>query len=362
MTRMEITSDNLSAVKLWAKKLTLEVRDFTPIAPLIGENEDAIIHLKTATQKGKGDRITFDLLGLLDKDGVTEGEKLEGQEEIAQIYTDSLVINQLRTAVAVPADGTIDEQRASFNMQEKANKMLRNWFSRRLSIAAHLHWAGYTGDEVTIEGKKYKLSGVHYGFNKPTAPTKKRHLIANNKSSENELSEQDRFSLKHIDEAIMLAKTSNPTMQPVTINGDKVFVMYLHPAQVKDLRSNCDGGQWLDIQKSAYAGSRSKNPIFDGSLGMYNGVILREAVHVMPGLNNERKMKLNTRRAVLLGAQSLAVAFGRNMDHSYFKIIKETKDYENELGFACSTLFGIKKTKFNNEDYGTIVVSTYSDL
>ncbi len=362
MSRMHIPTSHDSAVKLWAKKLTIAVRDFTPIAPLIGENEDSIIHLKTATQKSKGDRVRFDLLGLLDADGVSEGETLQGREEVATIYSDSLLLNQLRTAVTVPADGSIDEQRLAYNLQEKAHKLLRNWFSTRLSLAAHLHWAGYTAEYLETNGKKTILKPVHYGFNKPTKPTEKRHLILGGKKRENDLTKEDRFNLSSIDQAVMLAKTSMPSLQPVTINGDKVYVMYLHPSQVKDLRTNCQAGQWLDIQKAAYSGSRSNNPIFDGSLGMYNGVVLREANHVMPGVTDEKSQCSNVRRAVLLGAQSLAIAFGQNIDHSYFKIISESKDYQNEIGFACSTLIGIKKTVFNKQDYGTIVISTYSDL
>ncbi|SPU27038.1 Uncharacterised protein [Candidatus Bartonella washoeensis] len=61
-----------------------------------------------------------------------------------------------------------------------------------------------------------------------------------------------------------------------------------------------------------YATSRAKNPIFDGSLGMYNGVILREAVHVTHGVNSTTNAPVqNVRRAVLLGAQSAVMVLGK---------------------------------------------------
>ncbi|WP_375660433.1 DUF4043 family protein, partial [Bartonella sp. CL74QHWL] len=84
--------------------------------------------------------------------------------------------------------------------------------------------------------------------------------------------------------------------------------LYLHPTQVMQLRTNTAVGEWLDIQKSVYATSRAKNPIFDGSLGMYNGVILREAIHVTHGVNSTNNTAVKSvRRAVFLGAQSAVI-------------------------------------------------------
>lgn len=128
-----------------------------------------------------------------------------------------------------------------------------------------------------------------------------------------------------------------------------------------DLRTNTNTGQWLDIQKAAYQGSRAKNPIFDGSLGMYNGVVLREAEHVTTGVNSSTGAEISTvRRAVLLGAQSCVAAFGMNRQPTRYKLVEELFDYQRELGVSAQTILGMKKTVFDNTDFGTIVVSTYA--
>ena len=50
---------SLLAVKHWSKILSHSARDTTPIAPLMGEDENSIIQVKTETRKEKGDSITF---------------------------------------------------------------------------------------------------------------------------------------------------------------------------------------------------------------------------------------------------------------------------------------------------------------
>jgi hypothetical protein len=109
-------------------------------------------------------------------------------------------------------------------------------------------------------------------------------------------------------------------------------------------------------------GSKQKNPIYDGSLGEYNNVILREAEHVVPGVNSATGAQINTvRRAVLLGAQSAVTAFGMKTAPEKYKRVEELFDYQRELGVSVQTVLGMKKTRFSNgEDFGTIVVSTYA--
>jgi hypothetical protein len=40
--------------------------------------------------------------------------------------------------------------------------------------------------------------------------------------------------------------------------------------------------------------------------------------------------------------------------------VEELFDYENQLGVSAGLIFGMKKTQFNSEDFGTIVVPTYA--
>jgi len=348
------------AVKTWSRQLATEVSKATAIAPLIGTSSNSIIQLKNESAKGAGDKVTFGLRRQLVGEGVSEGTLLEGNEEALATYSDTVMLNELAHAVRVKNEGTIDAQRVPFNLREEANAGLVDWYADRLSMTAFIHLCGYTGSALNFEGRSLKVSGLHTGFNKPAPPSANRIFRAGGKKSDSELTVKDIFDLSLVDKAVERAKLANPKIRPVRVNGENVYVIYLHPTQVTALRTNTSTGQWLDIQKAAYMGSRAKNPVFDGSLGMYNGVVLREAEHIMPGVDANGAEVPNVRRAVLLGAQAGVIAFGRGRSADSYKLVEELFDYQRELGVAAKTVLGFKKTVFDGEDFATLVISTYT--
>ncbi len=349
------------ANKLWSKKLAVEVSKATAIAPLIGTSTNSIIQLKDETQKAAGDKVTFGLRTQLIGDGVSESQVLEGNEEALTTYSDAIFINELAHAVRVKNDQTIDAQRVPFSLRDEANSGLTDWYADRLSMMFFMQVGGFTAPTMAFEGRTVTIAPVHYGFNAPTAPSSGRILRAGSQASDQALTSADVFNLQLIDKAVEAAKVANPKIRPVNVNGEKVYVMYLHPYQVTDLRTSTSTGQWLDIQKAAYMGSRANNPIFDGSLGMYNGVVLREAEHVVPGVNGSTGAQITTvRRAVLLGAQAAVTAFGMKTAPEKYKRVEELFDYQRELGVSVQTVLGMKKAVFNSQDFGAIVVSTYA--
>jgi len=346
------------AMRAWSKKLSTEALKSIAVAPLIGTGTDSIIQLKTEVQKSAGDRVTFGLRGKLVGTGVTENIVLEGNEEALSTYADTVVINELVHGVRVRGEGTIDAQRVPFNLREEAIAGLTDWYATRLSAALFAQLCGYTALNMIFEGTAVNMSPQRTGFNTPLAPSTGRMVIAGNKANEGALAAADTFNLSMIDVAVERAKLANPKIRPARVNGENVYVAYLHPSQVTALRTNTSPGQWLDIQKSAYMGSRAKNPIFDGSLGLYNGVVLRECEHVTPGVNSDGSRNDTVRRAVLLGAQAAAIAFGKRGSSERFTMVEETFDYQRELGVAAKTILGIKKTVFNGSDFGVVVMSS----
>ncbi|ATO57045.1 major capsid protein, N4-gp56 family [Bartonella sp. 1-1C] len=295
---------------------------------------------------------------------MTEGQALEGNETVR--------INELSHAGRVKYEGTIDQQRIPFNLREEVKSGLVDWYADRLSMMFFIQAAGYTAPWMKFEGHTTTIQPVHCGFNEPLEPSKLRVFRPENKKADEELTKDDKFTLSLIDMAVERAKLANPKIGPVRVNGESVYVMYLHPKQVTQLRTNTDAGQWLDITKAVYSGSRAKNPIFDGSLGMYNGVVLREAEHVPHGVHSKtQEPVLSVRRAVFLGAQSVILAYGRNngrvKDEPRYHLEEEFFDYKREFGIAAKTIIGMKKSwytlpysKQGAQDFGTIVLPCFS--
>lgn len=355
------------AVKTWERGLTAEWLKALRIAPLIGADKNSIIQLKDISTKGAGDRITFGLKYQLTGRGVTEGITLEGNEEALQVGNQALSINELAHAVRVKAEDTIEQQRVLFNLRQEAKDSIVDWYATRMAATFFIHACGYTGRNMTLIGRPItNLAPLFWGFNEVMAPSENRWIIAGGKNTEAELADGDGFNLQYIDHMVEWARLANPMIRPVRVDGDEWYVLYLHPSQVTQLRTNTDSGQWLDITKSNYRGTRENNPIVKGSLGRYNNVVLRSDEFVTPGLNADGTENTNVRRAVLLGAQSLVMGFGRNFGPNRFRTEEEYFDYKRELGVAVKTIFGMKKTRYSfcgqdaAEDYGTIVLSTFS--
>jgi len=355
------------AVKLWSKTLDHEALKFTDIVPLIGTDANSIIHHKTETSKGAGDKVTYGLRMQLTGAGFTENQLAEGNGESLTIYSDSIVINELGHVVGVKSSNTIDAQRVPFDLRVEARDGLADWYGKRYSQAFFNQVCGYSLQQDV------RFSGLQA----PLAPSAGRILRQSSKTDDGSLVSTDTFTINLIDKAKEAAITATPKIRPVRIGGrggneerrdynatlTDGYVMYLHPYQVTDLRTSTSTGQLLDIVKAAYIGrEETGNPIFSGAIGMYNGVVLRQAYDVTQGINtlSTPVPMPNTYRAVLLGGQACMMAFGQKDNPNKYRWNEELFDHKRRLEVSAWTIHGLKKTQFNGIDYGTVVVTTYA--
>ncbi|KQP50832.1 MULTISPECIES: N4-gp56 family major capsid protein [unclassified Methylobacterium] len=354
-------ANDAMAIKLWSKKLAVEANKSIDIDPLIGEGDGAIIQEKTETKKGNGDQVTFGLRMQLVGDGFSSSDVAEGNGEQLGTNSDKVTIDELGHVVGVKSENTIDQQRVPFNLREQARGGLADWFQTRKTKSFFAHVCGFTPvNALGTNAKKYSAN------NAVTAPSAGRIFRPNARANDTALVTGDFMTLDLIDKAVELAKTGGSTgkimIRPIVVGGRKVYVMYLHSTQVTSLRTNTASGQWLDIQKAAMAGMESsKSPIFSGALGEYNGVVLREAQDVTQGVSADGKTAVpNTRRAVLLGAQAATIAYGKAGGETRYRWNEELLDHKRNLEVSAWAIWGLKKTTFNGDDFGTIVVPTYA--
>jgi len=339
------------AVKLWSKKLSVEVLKETWIMQFAGDSSDSMVQIKDETQKSAGDKITYGLRMQLVSAGVQGDGTLEGNEESLVTYSDAVIINQLRNAVR--SAGRMSQQRVPFSVRDEALSGLRDWYADRFDLSGFNQLCGFTPQTNTSFTGNNAVVGVDAGHQKFMGG------VANDQS----LVVANTMSLSIIDFAVETAKITTPAIRPVRSGGREYYLGFLHPIQVTDMRTNTSTGQWLDIQKAAMTGGEiDDNPIFDGALGVYNGVILHSDYRVTQGVNSGTPTTAVTtaRRAVLAGAQALMLAYGRDNGPGRFTWVEELFDYENELGVSVGTIFGMKKTVFNSADFADIIMSTYA--
>lgn len=349
------------AVKLWSFKLAREALKKTYAKRFMGTKSNSLIQIKNETNKSKGDRIRITLRMQLTGDGVQGDGDLEGNEESLTTYTDDFVVNQLRHAVR--SEGKMTEQRIPFTIREEAMEGLSDWWADRWDTWMFNQLCGYTPQTDT------KFTG----HNAAAEPTRQVFPLAITADESLTSPTDHKFSLVLIDKAVERAKVTTtgavpPPIRPIMVDGKPYFVAFLHPYQVTDLRTTTTTTAaypvlWYDIHSSAMQGGRVKdNPIFSGALGEYNGVILHESTRVTQGANGTTPTTAvsTVRRAVLCGAQAAVCGFGQGHAKDTYDWFEQLFDYGNKLGVKAGCISGLKKSQYNSEDFGSIVMSSYA--
>lgn len=339
--------NNALAVKTWAAKLFHEALSITYASKFIGTTSDSLIQLRQELSKGPGDQITVGLRMQLAADGVLGDGVLEGNEEALVTYSDALLINQLRNAVR--SAGKMSEQRVTFSIREEAMMGLKDWWAGRIDYALFNQLGGNTAQtDLRYTGGNATIAPTSTHFVYPDGDTSEADVASSSSSS--------KMTLTLIDYAVEKAKTLAPLIRPVMVNGDPMYVLFLHPYQVTDLRTNTSTGQWLDIQKAVITGGKiGDNPIFTGAIGMYNNVVIHETIRVplAPG-------QTTVYRGIFCGAQAAIMGFGQNNSQNKMTWNEELFDFGNQLGVAAGMIFGIKKAVFNSSDFSTLILPTYA--
>lgn len=346
------TNDPLTN-KLYAKMLAVESITQTYVRKFMGSGPNSLIQVRNDTQKAAGDRITIGLRLKLTGLGVLGGNTLEGNEEAFTTNDQSIIINKLRHAARVKGQATIEQQRVPFDLRYEALDDLAQWWANTTDTWFANQISGNTAEsDVRLTG----LQSV-------VAPDSDHKMVPSGNTNDEDLSDTsgDLFSLGAIDACVERAKTLEPLIRPIKIMGQNFYVMFLHPSQVTDLRTeSAAAGTWYDIQARALSGGEiSGNPIFTGALGVYNQCILHEWERLPQGVNSSTGVAVaDTRRAVFCGAQAAWAAYGQGFGPGRYNWVEKLFDYDEELGVSAGCIGGLLKSRFNSADFASIVVST----
>lgn len=339
------------AVKLWSKKLFHEALKTTWIYRFLGTDTNSVIQIKDDLRKSAGDRVRCGLRMLLSGDGIQGDGTLEGNEESLVTFNDDIFIDQIRHAVR--SEGKMSEQRVPFSVREESRMGLQDWFADRLDTWFFNQVCGNTAEARTL-----------YTGNQATiAPDAAHRVWHDGQASEGSLVAANTMSMALIDKCVAQAKTLSPMIRPIRIDGGNYYVAFLHPFDVYQLRQDAStAGSWADIQRAAMEGGQlTKNPIFSGAIGMWNGVILHEATRIPNIVSTPAAGAITDyRRPVFCGAQAAAMAFGKNSGPGKMSWVEDTFDYGNQLGVSAGLIGGLKKTVFDSADFSTLVMATYA--
>lgn len=353
--------------KLWQAELYKDVMDnlYFQNNGLMGEGENNIIQVKSDLAKSKGETIYLPLTAKLSGNGVSGDSELEGNEEAISAYEETVTIDQKRFAVRLT--GTLDEQKNAYNMRNDAKSKLSNRMQEFIERQFFLKLGGVQNAALNDVGGNVIAADCVWS-NTPdyipdadeAAGTGKRFISAN-ASGNDSLAATDLMTPALISKAKLKAQLASPQIRPLKIDGRNHYAMFLHPYQAMDLKINP-----VFAQAMREAEVRGKtNPIFTGSLGVWDGVILYEHEYVpfldvsvagnsFRGYATGTDTNADCFRALLCGCQAGVFAQCKNPKGW----IEKTFDYENQTGFATGLIGGIQKVMFNNLEYGVIAVDT----
>ena len=305
--------------KVWAKKVWHEgVKDsyFDKFTATDGSN---VVHKNKDLENVKGDSVVFGLMMNLTGSGV-EGnrQKLAGAEDTLNIYDFTVNTKLVRNAVS---RYEADDQRTQYDMLKEIKIALKQWLSDWL-------------DDRLISRLSYN-------------PSNGEVLYASAAGTQSGITANDKLTTTIISRAKRKAMMHAPKVQPIKVDGMDKYIMLVHPWAARDLK---DDPKWLAAQQNANLRG-SKNPIFTGALGEYDGVILYEYERVQTG--NMGASSANVCQNLLLGKQAACFAVSRPAKH-----IEQTDDYGNIAGNGIAFYGAVEKTNFNGKDYGVINVMT----
>lgn len=316
----EWATGSAEAVKRWSDQAWVELPKLIYWNKLMGRGLNNVIQLKSELEGKPGDRISFTFIRKLQGNATEGDDDLENNEEQIQSYTDNVTINQKRHAVRLK--GMMSERRTAFDQRMVAKELLTTWLAEL--IDADIFAAIDNSPTVAV-----------YGGSATSVAT---------------IAAGDFLTTALITKLKTKAKKASPKIWPVKIGSKEYYVLIIHPDQESDLKVN--DPSWAQAQREAQVRG-DENPMFEGSVGVWDGVIVHCHEDIAIGTDFGSGSNLPGAYGMFVGRQAGAYAWGRRP-----RWVEKEFDYDNKTGFAIGAIYGVKKAVFNAADLAVISVRT----
>ena len=360
MARTQILSSDPGAVKAFSASVAVDVAKKSYFNSKLagGESQKLPVLMKTDLEAGAGDEVTMYLVAKLRGRPVQGSEKLEGREMRLSKYTDKLRVDKFRNGVNV--GDVMDQKRVKWSLRQQARDRLSDYIAEVEDEMTMMYAAGARGVGREIQ---HFPAGWTAWPNSFADPDTDHQVYGGDATSKASLTADDKLTLSVIDKLAAKAKlflgteTNGAKMEQVTVDGGKHFVLLTGVEAMYDLRREAGDQGWLAIQKAAAAAEGRRSPIFDGSMGMYNGVILHEHEGVIKFEDYGAGSNIDAMRSIFFGAHAVSKAYGfKGNGGVRYQLSESGVDHDEEAIIHFRTILGIKRSRFNDKDFGSIAV------
>jgi N4-gp56 family major capsid protein len=379
MAETVVVANDPAAVVIYSRRVYLQAIHTPVLAKLMAPGLNArdqtnICQLFDEPLKGPGDTVKFDTLPNLTGPGVIGDAPITGQETAMTWQTSSFTINQQRNAVLNV--GKMSQQRIPWSMRDAAYAQLANWV-KTIIDAGLLNQAACNTNQTNI---------AYTGLNTPPTLDSSHNILSGGAATEAALTTQEIMDLELITSAVAKAQSTLifPIKPPIIKGVEVAGVLFMHPTQVRDLKNNFQAGEWGNLFGMALQGGQvTGNPLFTGAIGVYENVPMHADANVPWGTSSQNQMMNSTGalvgsptvlgttsvgRAIFMGAQALAVAFGSadNVEGRPLRVrwYEEILDAGNQLRVTGGFIWGCAQPQATvggtAQNYASIVISTYA--
>jgi N4-gp56 family major capsid protein len=352
--------------------------------------------------KNAGDEVTFDLINHIGGKPIMGERMAEGRGVKMSFAQDRLRINQTRKPIS--AGGKMTQQRTPHELRPLARAEGQGYMDRLVDQLTIVHLAGARGQHTPewVVPLENDPDFQEICVNPIKAPTANRHFIAtsdgierfNVNNGEVNLLTTETLSMDVLDAISTTMESMGYAPAPVKFDGDMMAadeplrVLMVSPEQHMAFVKT---GNFRLLQATAAARSTQakNNPIFMGQAGIWAGVLMVkmpkpirfyggqpirycadqssevESVALVP--DSFRAAGYAVDRAILLGSQALAQAFGKERGSGVpFFWSEKMLDHGDKLEVLIGMVAGMSKIRFAVDqdgltvptDNGVVVIDT----
>ena len=329
----------------WSDQFWREYVRENIFSPYMGSEMSDMIQLKTDLSRKPGDSVVFAAARSLVGAGVTGNTVLEGNEELLNLRSLKVAVGVIRHAVAVT---DWDRQKSVIDILDAAKPMLKDWASVKLR-----------SDIITSLGAVTADGDVQISYGSATAGQRNTWLVNNadrvlfGATKSNAVSgvyatalttidnTADKMTAAQLTLAKRLARTANPKIRPIRVNGDEEWYVVFVPSLVfRDLM--------LDptiVNSLQYAWDRGRNnPLFTAGDILYDGLIIREVPELPVVADVGAGGTVDAAASYLCGAQAIGIAWAERTS-----VITNERDYGFSHGTGVMEIRGVAKMRFGTD-------------
>lgn len=354
----------------------------------------------TDLSKERGDTVTVDLINIVTGKPVMGDATMAGKLLSLKFGSQDIKIDQMR--FGIDPGGRMTQQRTVLELRTAGKAAIEGLWGRAMDQISLVHVAGARGDMNTADWVVPLADDPDFAtimVNTVKAPSYNRHFYGGDATSISTIDDSDIITLDSIDKLRAGVDEMDVPLQPIMLPDDPagaekpLYVLYLSSRQWHYLQTHTNATSatgWRTFMQNAQ-NRGSKNPLFTGEPGMWNGILVKTAPRAIR-FHQGSTVTVTTSaaayttttqtvptfvsgtaagvhavdRAILLGAQALAHAWGQDSESGMpMRWWEGEEDHGNRFVASVAGMGGCAKIAFADvngtwTDHGVCVMDSYA--